>query len=49
MKIWSVKTENDYIEIAARSITRDILAPNVIWADGIRIAFGVQVIYIEEL
>lgn len=49
MKPWSVKTENDLIEITAHSVTRDLVWPGVIWADGIRIAFGVQVIYIEEL
>lgn len=49
MKLWRIKTEFDYINITAYSVTQDMLAPNVIWADGVRIEFGGIVVYVEEL
>jgi hypothetical protein len=51
MKTWNVKTEQGYIQITAYLVTIDLLAQkaNVVWADGIRIAFEVPVLYVEEL
>lgn len=49
MKIFSIKTKADLIEIIAHSVTRDMISFNVVWADGIRIAFGTNVLYVEEL
>lgn len=49
MKTWTVKTERSEIEITAYSVTTDMVADNVVWADGIRIAFDCTVYYVEEL
>lgn len=49
MKLWSVKTQYTYIEILARKVYTDTKLPNVIWADGVRIAFSEPVYYVEEI